>query len=143
MPKTKIERFPNGSVLSYPYLWRWQRNEGRFNAKDRPVCLLFSIADVKQDLTHLVILAISGTVPFEGQQALEIAPLEIHRAGLSTMKRGFSSNDDAWHPASAARTATDAPLAVPEDVRLLASAVRYAVNHDDGFQRRRNLAIAM
>ena len=36
-------------------------------------------------------------------------------------------------------TATDAPLAVPEDVRLLASAVRYAVYHDDGFQLRRTL----
>ena len=94
MPKTKTERFPNGSVLSYPYLWRWQRNEGRFNAKDRPVCLLFSIADVKQDLTHLVILAISGTAPFEGQQALKIPPLEIHRAGLSTLKRGWITVDE-------------------------------------------------
>ncbi|MDV2986892.1 hypothetical protein PUR23_28100 [Methylorubrum populi] len=82
--------FPSGSVITYPYLWRWQREEGRFNApKDRPTCLAITVPDQAQGLTHLVLLAISGTPPGENQIALEIPVLELRRAGLSTLKRGW------------------------------------------------------
>jgi hypothetical protein len=84
------DRFPSGSIVSYPYLWRWQHDEGRENAeKDRPVCLAITIRDPEREITHLVILPISGTPPYQGQAALEIPPLEIRRAGLSMFKRGW------------------------------------------------------
>ncbi|HEY5818866.1 MAG TPA: hypothetical protein VIU14_10785 [Mesorhizobium sp.] len=84
------ERYPSGSIVNYPYLWRWQRDEGRENAeKDRPVCLAISLWDREQGVTHLVILAISGTPPSADQTALEIPSLEIRRAGLSMFKRGW------------------------------------------------------
>jgi hypothetical protein len=41
------DRFPSGSIVSYPYLWRWQHDEGRENAeKDRPVCLAITVRDL-------------------------------------------------------------------------------------------------
>lgn len=82
--------FPSGSVITYPYLWRWQHAAGRDNAeKDRPVCLAIAVSDPAQDLTHLVLLAISGTPPNPEQTALEIPMLELRRAGFSTLKRGW------------------------------------------------------
>ena len=82
--------FPPGSVITYPYLWRWQHAAGRDNAeKDRPVCLVIAVSDPTQDLTHLVLLAITGTEPGSEQTALEIPALELRRAGLSTLKRGW------------------------------------------------------
>lgn len=82
--------FANGSIIRYPYLWRWQQAEGRVNAeKDRPVCLALKVPDPRQNLTHLVLLAISGTEPYDAGQALEIPPLEIKRAHLSLFKRAW------------------------------------------------------
>lgn len=82
--------FTNGSVVVYPYLWRWQEDEGRENAeKDRPVCLAIVVPDPGGQLNHLVILPISASPPREGQSSLEIPALEIHRAGLSMFKRGW------------------------------------------------------
>lgn len=84
------DHFTNGSIVSYPYLWRWQAEQGREHGeKDRPVCLALTAHDAQREITHLVILAISGTPPYEGQTALEIPPLEIRRAGLSSFKRGW------------------------------------------------------
>jgi hypothetical protein len=61
------DRFPSGSIVSYPYLWRWQNDEGRENAeKDRPVCLAITVRDTEREITHLVILPISGTPPYQG-----------------------------------------------------------------------------
>jgi hypothetical protein len=83
-------RFRSGSIVTYPYLWRWQHDRGRDNAeKDRPVCLAITVPDQSLQLTHLVILAISGTPPAQNQAALEIPSLELRRAGLSTLKRGW------------------------------------------------------
>lgn len=84
------DQFTNGSVIDYPYLWRWQQDAGReHGGKDRPVCLALSAPDLRQQITHLVILAISATPPREGQTALEIPPLELRRAGLSVLKQGW------------------------------------------------------
>lgn len=89
------ERIESGLIVAYPYLWRWQHDEGRDNAeKDRPVCLALVLRDTVQGLTHLVILAISGTPPFKGRRALEIPMLEIRRAGLSTYKRAWLTVDE-------------------------------------------------
>lgn len=42
-----------------------------------------------RSLTHLVILAISGTSPLDEQAAIEIPALEIRRAGLREHKRAW------------------------------------------------------
>ncbi|PDS78716.1 hypothetical protein [Rhizobium sp. L43] len=84
------DRFPNGTIVSYPYLWRWQAAEGREHGeKDRPVCLALTVPDPRQNITHLVILPISGTPPRSDQTVLEIPDLELRRAGLSVFKRGW------------------------------------------------------
>jgi hypothetical protein len=78
----------NGSVLIYPYLWRWQAENGETEGrKDRPVCLVLAIS--KSDVTHLVLLAISGTPPRSDQTALPIPALERRRAGLREWKEAW------------------------------------------------------
>lgn len=63
----------NGTVIAYPYLWRWQRDKGETEGrKERPVCLMLAIP--KGDETHLVLLAISGTPPLPDQTSLVIPP---------------------------------------------------------------------
>jgi hypothetical protein len=72
---------PNGSVISFPYLWRWQKKRGETEGrKSRPVCMMLAIPRGSE--THLILLAISGTPPGEGQVTLIIPPLEKRRAGL-------------------------------------------------------------
>ena len=79
---------PSGSVLTYPYLWHWQATGGETEGrKERPVCLLLSIAG--EDATHLVLLAISGTPPRADQTSLPIPPLERRRAGLKDWKEAW------------------------------------------------------
>jgi hypothetical protein len=80
----------SGLIVSYPYLRRRQAEVGQDNAeKDRPVCLAIVLHDPRQDLTHLVILAITSTPPQPEQRAMEIPALEVKRAGLSTLKRAW------------------------------------------------------
>ena len=79
---------PNGSVLHYPYLWKWQEERGETEGrKERPVCMMLAIPRGKQ--THLILLAISGTPPRSDQTALVIPPLERRRAGLREWKDGW------------------------------------------------------
>jgi hypothetical protein len=86
----KSDRFKDGDIVRYPYLWLWQRDLGRDEGeKDRPACLAMTIKNETQKLTHLVILAISGTPPTERQNAIEIPALELRRAGLTETKRGW------------------------------------------------------
>jgi hypothetical protein len=79
-----------GEIFHYPYLWKWQRELDRFEGeKDRPACLALMLRDESKSLTHLVILAISGTPPRADQTAIEIPVLELRRAGLSDAKQGW------------------------------------------------------
>lgn len=56
------DEFKSGAVVSYPYLWRWQQEEGRHDGeKHRPVCVALAMPDVRQSLTHLMLLPISAT----------------------------------------------------------------------------------
>lgn len=87
---TKTDACREGDIIRYPYLWAWQRDLGRDEGeKERPACLALTIRSETQSLTHLIILAISGTSPSVGQTAIEIPPLELRRAGLSDTKRGW------------------------------------------------------
>jgi hypothetical protein len=87
---TRSERFFDGAIVEYPYLWGWQRDQNQLEGdKSRPACLAAVIYDARQDIHHLVILAISATPPKSGQRAIEIPELELRRAGLDAFKRGW------------------------------------------------------
>ena len=79
-----------GDVLpAYPYLWGWQRSKGEdAGRKERPVCVAIASRD-KNGLTHLALLAISGTPPLAGQTAIELPSLEIRRIGLRQHKQAW------------------------------------------------------
>jgi hypothetical protein len=77
-----------GSVLVYPYLWRWQADKGETEGrKERPVCLLLAVPS--DTVTHVLLLAISSTPPRSDQTALPIPALECRRAGLSDWKEAW------------------------------------------------------
>lgn len=87
------ERFEDGQVVRYPYLWLRQYEDGRDSPeKDRPVCL--AITFKRQGITHLVILPITGSPPAEGRSFIDIPELEMHRAGLSSFKRAWLAVDE-------------------------------------------------
>ena len=79
-----------GTVITYPYLWRWQaerrETEGR---KDRPVCVLAALVSRQDGLTHLALLAVSSQPPGSDQRAVEVPQMECQRAGLSEWKRAW------------------------------------------------------
>jgi hypothetical protein len=82
--------FKSGSIISYPYLWRWQQVKGiEHGEKNRLVCLALILPDARQNITHLMLLAISSTSPFADQLTIEIPALELRRAGLSAFKQGW------------------------------------------------------
>jgi hypothetical protein len=84
------EHFKEGHIVRYPYLWLWQRDLGRDEGeKGRPACLALMFSNNSQNLTHLVLLAISGTPPRPDQTAIEIPILELRRAGLTDLKQGW------------------------------------------------------
>jgi hypothetical protein len=84
------EPFKEGHIVRYPYLWLWQRDLGRDEGeKDRPACLALMFKNQAQNLTHLVLLAITGTPPRPDQTAIEIPQLELRRAGLTDTKQGW------------------------------------------------------
>jgi hypothetical protein len=76
-------------IPAYPYLWRWQSQSGEEEGrKNRPVCVAIA-ARGADGLTHLALLAITGTAPRADQFAVEIPPLEIRRIGLSEFKQAW------------------------------------------------------
>ena len=78
----------NGSILRYPYLWRWQYEKGETEGrKARPVCLMLAIP--RLNTTHLVFLAISSTPPRPNQTTIPIPTLERRRAGLNDWKEAW------------------------------------------------------
>ena len=80
---------PPGTVIAYPYLWRWQRERGESEGrKVRPVCVVLSVKSA-QGLTHLALLAISSRPPGADQIAIEVPEIECRRGGLSDLKRAW------------------------------------------------------
>ena len=81
---------PQGSVITYPYLWAAQRDAGETEGrKVRPVCLVLRVHDPEQKLHHLVLLAITSRPPSRNQHALEIPDMERRRAGLTRYPRAW------------------------------------------------------
>ena len=84
------DQFKDGHIVKYPYLWKWQRDLGRDEGeKNRPACVALMFRNEAQSLTHIIILAISGTPPKSDQIAIEIPLLELKRAGLTDAKQGW------------------------------------------------------
>lgn len=85
-------------VPAYPYLWRREKERGE-NAgrKERPFCVTIAMKD-PAGLTHLALLAITGSEPTGDQTAVELPALEIRRIGLWSQKRAWvivsEYNDD-------------------------------------------------
>jgi hypothetical protein len=80
----------SGSIVHYPYLWRWQKDRGETEGrKQRPVCVVIAVRDPRDDATHLALLAISSRPPGAAQTALEIPEIECRRGGLSDLKQAW------------------------------------------------------
>jgi hypothetical protein len=78
-----------GTVISYPYLWRWQSESGETEGrKARPVCVVVAVRS-EQSNTHLMLLAISSQRPNVAADALEVPEIECRRGGLSNWKRAW------------------------------------------------------
>lgn len=91
-----VDRPQSGSIISYPYLWAWQRDRGETEGrKERPVCMLLTIPGRHE--TNLVLLAISGSPPRSDQTAIEIPPLEVRRAGLREWKQAWITVSEFNH----------------------------------------------
>jgi hypothetical protein len=85
MTRNTIE---SGIIIDYPFLWSWQAERGEdAGRKNRPVCVVLALP--ADGITHLVLLAISGTPPRDGQHTIEVPVLERRRAGLLEWR-------DAW-----------------------------------------------
>ena len=81
---------PQGSVITYPYLWAAQRDAGEAEGrKSRPVCLVLRLHNAEQDFHHLVLLAITSRPPGPQQRGLEIPDTERRRAGLTRYPRAW------------------------------------------------------
>jgi hypothetical protein len=79
----------SGTIIQYPYLWRWQRERGETEGrKIRPVCVVLA-AKSAEGLTHLALLAVSSRAPSADQIAVEAPEIECRRAGLSDFKRAW------------------------------------------------------
>jgi len=82
MTKPKI-----GDIWRYPYLWKREADASEEGgSKHRPTALS-AVVPVSEKSTLLYLLPITGTEPTDSQDALEIPPTEIRRAGLSEYKR--------------------------------------------------------
>jgi len=80
----------SGLVVTYPYLWRWQRDRGETEGrKERPVCVALAVYDPKNETTHLALLAISSRPPGSGGRAIEVPEIECRRGGLSEFKQAW------------------------------------------------------
>ena len=80
--------FKQGEIIAYSYLWRWQAEKGETEGrKDRPVCVALPLR--KNGVTHLFLLAITGTRPRVDQKCLVIPEIEARRAGLRDWKEGW------------------------------------------------------
>ncbi len=89
---TTPREFRPGDVIAYPYLWKWQSARGETEGrKTRPVCVVIAVANPRDGLTHLAMLAISSSPPVAEGMALEVPEIECRRAGLSDLKRAWVS----------------------------------------------------
>jgi len=52
---------PKGAVIPYPYLWAREFEKGEAQGrKSRPVCLVLKVRDKRENIHHLLLLAITS-----------------------------------------------------------------------------------
>jgi hypothetical protein len=85
-----VRGYATGDIVpAYPYLWRREKDRGEdAGRKNRPVCVAIAMKDTA-GLTHLALLAITGSEPTGDQNAVELPALEVRRIGLRANKRAW------------------------------------------------------
>ncbi|HTQ13423.1 MAG TPA: hypothetical protein VMH86_06065 [Rhizomicrobium sp.] len=79
-----------GSVIDYPYLWAEEQTHGETEGrKARPVCLALALFDPKNDIHHLMLVAITSKPPYDDQAAVEVPDTERVRAKLTRYPRAW------------------------------------------------------
>ncbi len=76
-----------GDVWRYPYLWKWQFDNGETEGRKPRPTLLSAVVPVGNKSTFLYLLPITGTEPTSDRDFLELPATEIRRAGLSAYKQ--------------------------------------------------------
>jgi hypothetical protein len=72
----------SGSIISYPYLWRWQHERGEdAGRKRRPTCITI-VAKQSNGRHEMILLPTSSQAARDGEVALEIPQLECQRIGI-------------------------------------------------------------
>ncbi len=87
-----------GLVIRYDYLWRHQADRRRDQSKDRPACIVASVAG-KDDNTEVVILPITHAPPSPDLAAVEIPPRVKAHLGLDADRSWVivaECNLDVW-----------------------------------------------
>src|ERR1700674_229761 len=90
MTRMAVEVPPQGSVITYPYLWASQHHAGETEGrKARPTCLVLRTYDLDRSIHHLFLLAITSQPPRADQAAIEIPDTERRRGGLTRYPRAW------------------------------------------------------
>jgi hypothetical protein len=77
-----LTKVTEGDVWRFPYLWHWQRARGEdAGRKDRPVAVILVVRE-RDEVTHLILLAITTTAPDKDTAALKVPHSEVRRLGL-------------------------------------------------------------
>lgn len=80
--------FKTGDVISYPYLWRREAENGETEGrKKRPACV--AIAITMRGKAYLYLLPVTSKSPSSGQSAVEIPELERRRVGLDSDRKAW------------------------------------------------------
>lgn len=73
-----------GDVWRYPYLWKRQEQRGEIEGrKDRPVAVVVTLHDAN-NATHVILLALTTSMPDKDRHSIEIPRRERLQAGLDT-----------------------------------------------------------
>ena len=92
---TRSSRPTRGDIVLYPYLWADQQERGEIaGRKSRPACLVLRLRDPREDIHHLMLVAITSKQPVPPRQALEIPDTERARAGLTRYSRAWIIIDE-------------------------------------------------
>lgn len=96
-----------GLVVKYDYLWAREHRRGRSSSKDRPCCIIVTVAEGAT--IRVRYLAITHSQPRSDTDAVEIPQEEKLRLGLDDL-RSFvvvtECNDDDWPFGLALRSGT-------------------------------------
>lgn len=92
-----MKRPQKGDVWHYDYLWHWEHEAGRQNArKSRPTALVTTFVD-KSGRTNLFWVPITSKRPQAKRIAIEVPQMERHRAGLASDLRLWVMVDEYNH----------------------------------------------